>query len=174
MGTWGQARLGEGILQARKPSGEKVYTNYLLFCPNESNDSSVLLNSVRINNTKCQNKKLIIAQLSAQTDQAWFIRVRGGPGTVRYVHDCPLPRPHRPHPPSLPLLRGEGGPGLRESRHLQTGPTVDRRSPGARGLLHHSLCGCLWEDRYEESDIWNSPAGGLGCCWPPCCCHFIF
>ena len=153
MGTWGQARLGEGILQARKPSGEKVYTNYLLFRPNESNDSSVLLNSVRINNNKCQNNKLIIAQLSAQTDQAWFIRVRGGPGTVRYVHDCPLPRPHRPHPPSLPLLRGEGGPGVREGRHLQAGPAADRRSQGAGGLLCHPLCGCLREDRSENINI---------------------
>ena len=31
-------------------------------------------------------------------------------------------------------------PGVRESRHIQTGPTADWRSPGTRGLLCHPLC----------------------------------
>ena len=37
-------------------------------------------------------------------------------------------------------------PGVRESRHLQTGPAADWRSEGTRGLLHHPLSGCLRED----------------------------
>ena len=82
--------------------------------------------------------------------------VQRGPGSM-----CPHDHPHLgPHhlrlPPPLPPVRGEGGPGVRESRHLQTGPAAVRRSPGAGSLLHHSLCGCLREDWYENSDVWRS------------------
>ena len=57
--------------------------------------------------------------------------------------DLLLNVPH-PHIPSiLPLLRGEGGPGVREGRHLQAGEAAVRGSQGAGGVLCDSLCGCL-------------------------------
>ena len=63
-------------------------------------------------------------------------------------------------PPILSLLRGEGGPGVRESRHLQTGPAAVRRSPGTRGLLCHPLCGCIREGGPQDKHLRDPPAGG--------------
>ena len=71
--------------------------------------------------------------------------VRGG-AQHRGLHPHPGQPPPRPRLYAALLdVRGEGGPGVRESRHLQTGPAVDRRSPGPGSVLHHPLCGCLRE-----------------------------
>ena len=46
-------------------------------------------------------------------------RLRGGCGAVRHAHHHRLAAPHRGLAPRLPALRGEGGAGVREGRHLQ-------------------------------------------------------
>ena len=56
--------------------------------------------------------------------------LRGGSRDLRPHHDHRLAAPDRGLAPRLPPLRGEGGAGVRESRHLQV-----RRQPGTRGLF---------------------------------------
>ena len=87
-------------------------------------------------------------------------RLRGGAWHLCSGHDSWLLVPHPRLPPALPDVRGEGGPGVRESRHLQTGSAADRRSPGAGSLLHHPLCGYLREDRYEIPNFRDSTSRG--------------
>ena len=45
--------------------------------------------------------------------------MRGGTRNLRAHHDHRIAAPHRGLPPRLPPLRGQGGPGVRESCHLQ-------------------------------------------------------
>ena len=45
--------------------------------------------------------------------------LRGGTRHLRAHHDHRLAAPHRGLAPRLPPLRGQGGPGVRESCHLQ-------------------------------------------------------
>ena len=46
--------------------------------------------------------------------------------------------------------------GIWKSSHLQTWKTVDRRSKRTWSILCYSLCGCLWEDWHEITNLWNS------------------
>ena len=45
--------------------------------------------------------------------------LRGGSWHLRAHHDHRLAAPHRGLAPRVSPLRGQGGPGVRESRHLQ-------------------------------------------------------
>ena len=45
------------------------------------------------------------------------------------------------HAPLLPPLHHQGGAGVREGGHLQTGKTLVWRSAGPGRVLHHSLRG---------------------------------
>ena len=63
-----------------------------------------------------------------------------------HVHDCPLSHLHPRHLAPVSLLRGEGGAGVREGRHLQAGPAPDRRSSRPGSLLCHPLRGRVRED----------------------------
>lgn len=90
-----------------------------------------------------------------------YFSLWGGARHLRPHHDHRISPAHRGLPPPLPPLRGEGGPGVREGRHLQAGPAVDRRSSGSGGLLHHSLCWYLREDWLENSDLRDPSTGGI-------------
>ena len=87
-------------------------------------------------------------------------RLQRRSGAVRPPPHLHLHRADPRLPAALPPVRGEGGAGVREGRHLQAGPAVIRRCPGAGGLLHHPLCWYLREDRHENTDIWCAPTGG--------------
>ena len=43
--------------------------------------------------------------------------------------------------------------GIRASSHLSTRPSSFRRGPRPWSLFCHSLCGCVSEDRYENSNL---------------------
>ena len=59
-----------------------------------------------------------------------------------HVHDCPLSPLHPGHLAPVSLLRGEGGAGVREGRHLQV-----RRQPGALSAdIDHKPPVCLKTD----------------------------
>ena len=62
----------------------------------------------------------------------WCGRLRGGARDLRSHHDPGLPLPDRGLAPALPRVRGEGGAGVREGGHLQTGQTTSRGQQGAR------------------------------------------
>ena len=49
-----------------------------------------------------------------------------------HVHDCPLSPLHPGHLAPVSLLRGEGGAGVREGRHLQDRQAPPWRSEGSR------------------------------------------
>ena len=51
----------------------------------------------------------------------------------------PLHHPGPRHPALLPLLLREGGAGVRESGHLQTGPAEEGRSLGPGPVLHPAV-----------------------------------
>ena len=53
--------------------------------------------------------------------------------------------------------------GIRKSRHIPPWSTSQERSPGSRSVLHHSLCGSLWEDWHEDTDLRCSSSRGI--CW---------
>ena len=65
--------------------------------------------------------------------------LRGGSKCVRSSSDGVLCAAHHLHHAILSLLHREGGPRVRESRHLQTGQTCDGRSEGPGGLLCHTV-----------------------------------
>ena len=113
---------------------------------------------------------LIISSLQCCDCSLW-----GGSQSVWSAPHGDVRAAHHLHHAFLSLLHRQSGPGVRESRHLQTRPAAVRRSPGPGSVLHHPLCGCLREDRYEESDIWNSATGGYKAAVtkPSCCCHLI-
>ena len=70
--------------------------------------------------------------------------LRGGSRDLRPHHDHRLAAPDRGLAPRLPPLRGEGGAGVRESRHLQV-----RRQPGAFSTntnIDHKPLVCLKTD----------------------------
>ena len=68
--------------------------------------------------------------------------LRGGSRHLRPHHDHRLAAPHRGLSPRLPALRGEGGAGVREGRHLQV-----RRQPGALSAnIDHKPLVCLKTD----------------------------
>ena len=107
-----------------------------------------------------QSRKLLIPSVwsnqSGKTDNSLMFSLWRGTRSLQLPHDHHILPSHHRHTSPVPPLHYQGGPGVRESRHLQTGPTAVRRSPGAGSLLHHSLCGCLREDWYENSDVWRS------------------
>ena len=72
---------------------------------------------------------------------------------MRSGHDGAVPLLHHHHAAPLHALRGEGGAGVREGRHLQTGQAADRRGPGPGSLLCHPLRGRVREDRHEEPNF---------------------
>ena len=98
-------------------------------------------------------------QSQHQSYQRWR-KLRWGPRVCVSHADLHLPPHHLPHLPPLPLLGGEGGPGVRESRRLPTWPNADWESPRARGVLHHPLYWRLWEDWPQDSDLRRSTTGG--------------
>ena len=65
---------------------------------------------------------------------------------MRSGHDGVVPLLHHHHAAPLHALRGEGGAGVRESRHLPAGQAGDGRSAGPGRVLHHPVCGHLRED----------------------------
>ena len=65
---------------------------------------------------------------------------------MRSGHDGVVPLLHHHHAAPLHALRGEGGAGVRESRHLPAGQAADGGSQGARRVLRDSLRGCVRED----------------------------
>ena len=69
-------------------------------------------------------------------------------------HDCC-------HPPLLPPLHHQGGPGVWESCHLQTWKIVVWGSKRSWSLLYNSLCGCLWKDWSENCHLWDPTTRGL-------------
>ena len=85
--------------------------------------------------------------------------LRGGSQPVWPAADGDVGAAHHLHHALLSLLHREGGPGVRESRHLQTGPAGLGRSPGAGSLLCHPLPRCLREDRHENVNLRCSPSG---------------
>ena len=70
----------------------------------------------------------------------------GGPGALRPHDHLHLHPPDPRLAAALPALRGEGGAGVRESRHLQAGPAAVGRRQGAGRVLHHPVCGRVRED----------------------------
>ena len=69
--------------------------------------------------------------------------VRGGARAVQLPAHHRLVHPDRGHAPLLPPLHHQGGPGVREGRHLQAGQVVVGGSQGTRCLLCHSVSGYL-------------------------------
>ena len=65
---------------------------------------------------------------------------------MRSGHDGVVSLLHHHHAAPLHALRGEGGAGVREGRHLPPGPAADGGSQGAGRLLHHPLRRHLRED----------------------------
>ena len=65
---------------------------------------------------------------------------------MRSGHDGVVSLLHHHHAAPLHALRGEGGAGVREGRHLPAGQAADGGSQGARRLLHHPLRRHLRED----------------------------
>ena len=65
---------------------------------------------------------------------------------MRSGHDGVVPLLHHHHAAPLHALRGEGGAGVRESRHLPAGQAADGGSAWSRGLLRDPVCGRVRED----------------------------
>ena len=84
----------------------------------------------------------------------------GGSWAVCTGHDSPLTLLHHHHTSSLNAICGQGCPGVWKGSHLQTWKTLNWRSQGSRGLFCHSLCGYLWKDWHEVSNIWDTTSGG--------------
>ena len=72
---------------------------------------------------------------------------------MRSGHDGAVPLLHHHHAAPLHALRGEGGAGVREGRHLPPGQAADGGSAGPGRLLRDSLRGCVREDRHEVTNF---------------------
>ena len=111
-----------------------------------------------------QSRKLLIPSVwsnqSGKTDNSLMFSLWRGTRSLQLPHDHHILPSHHRHTSPVPPLHYQGGPGVRESRHLQTGPASVRRSPGAGSLLCHPLCGCLREDRSENINLWDPPPRG--------------
>ena len=62
---------------------------------------------------------------------------------MRSGHDGAVSLLHHHHAAPLHALRGEGGAGVREGRHLPPGQAADGGSAGPGRLLRDSLRGCV-------------------------------
>ena len=111
-----------------------------------------------------QSRKLLIPSVwsnqSGKTDNSLMFSLWRGTRSLQLPHDHHILPSHHRHTSPVPPLHYQGGPGIRESRHLQTGPASVRRSPGAGSLLCHPLCGCLREDWSENINLWDPPPRG--------------
>ena len=118
--------------------------------------------SVSGSNDDCQHQWgwFRLQKMSPGTSGSVQQGVRGGPRAVCQPPDHGLRHPHPRHLPPLPPVHCQGGPGVRESRHLQVRSSSIRRSFWSRSLLCDSLHGYLCQDWHENCYVWNTTSGG--------------
>ena len=92
--------------------------------------------------------------------------LRGGSGGVCPPHGDLLHPPDPGHAPLLSGVRGEGGAGVREGRHVPPGSPPVRGRQGTRGLLHYPLRGHRGDRGHEGAGVQCSSPRGEKC--PQC------